>query len=178
LTSNVDELILNLAKSLLGEEYTELLEFLLNKKTEMTDDEIANELGIKVNEIRKKLYALADQGLVSYRKSRDKDTGWYIYYWKVNTEQINEILLNRKREILEKLKARLEYESNNEFYMCPEDKSKYTFDEAFENEFKCPKCGSQLIYYDSSKVRQVLEKKINELQEEIDKETTLGAKSS
>lgn len=174
----MEDLILNLARNLLGEEYINLLEFLLNKKVEMTDDEIANELGIKVNEVRKRLYALADQGLVSYRRTRDKDSGWYIYYWKVNVDQINEILLNRKREVLEKLKSRLEYESNNEFYICPEDKNKYPFEEAFENEFKCPRCGSQLIYYDSKKIREFLEKKINQLQAEIEEETKRGGKSS
>ncbi|ARM77113.1 transcription factor E [Acidianus manzaensis] len=170
--------MLNLAKDLLGEDISDLLQFLLSKKVEMTDDEIANELGIKVNEIRKKLYLLADQGLVSYRRSRDKDTGWYVYYWKVNVDQINEVLINRKREILGKLKSRLEYESNNEFYICPEDKSKYPFEEAFENEFKCPKCGSQLTYYDSLKVRKILEEKINQLESEIEEETKRGAKSS
>jgi transcription initiation factor TFIIE subunit alpha len=173
--SNIDNLVTSLAKELLGEDVLDVLQFLLNKKIEITDDEIANELGVKVNEVRKKLYALADQGLVSYRRSRDKDTGWYVYYWKVNTDQINDILLNRKREILEKLKTRLEYEENNEFYICPEDKNKYTFEEAFENEFKCPRCGSQLEYYDSKKVREVLGKKIKDLQDEIDKETKLGS---
>ncbi|AWR98266.1 transcription factor E [Acidianus sulfidivorans JP7] len=170
--------MLNLAKDLLGDDVSDLLQFLLSKKIEMTDDEIANELGVKVNEIRKKLYLLADQGLVSYRRSRDKDSGWYIYYWKVNIDQINEVLINRKREILEKLKSRLEYESNNEFYICPEDKTKYPFEEAFENEFKCPKCGSQLTYYDSKAVRKILEEKINQLQAEIEEETKRGAKSS
>lgn len=176
--SNIDNLVTSLAKELLGEEVLDVLQFLLSKKIEITDDEIANELGVKVNEVRKKLYALADQGLVSYRRSRDKDTGWYVYYWKVNTDQINDILLNRKREILEKLKTRLEYEENNEFYICPEDKNKYTFEEAFENEFKCPRCGSQLEYYDSKKVREVLGKKIKDLQDEIDKETKLGPSNS
>jgi len=83
--SNIDNLVTSLAKELLGEEVLDVLQFLLNRKIEITDDEIANELGVKVNEVRKKLYALADQGLVSYRRSRDKDTGWYVYYWKVNT---------------------------------------------------------------------------------------------
>ncbi|MCI2415596.1 MAG: transcription factor E [Candidatus Aramenus sp.] len=176
--TDVDGLIVNLAKELLGEEVLDVLQFLLNKKIEITDDEIANELGVKVNEVRKKLYALADQGLVSYRRSRDKETGWYVYYWKVNRDQINDILLSRKREILTKLKTRLEYEQNNDFYICPEDKTKYTFEEAFENEFRCPRCGSQLEYYDSKKVREVLERKIKELEEQINKETKLGANKS
>ncbi|NON62133.1 transcription factor [Acidianus sp. RZ1] len=176
--SDPDKIVLDLAKNLLGDEVVEVLQFLLDKGTEMTDDEMANEMGVKVNEVRKKLYLLADQGLVSYRRTRDKDTGWYVYYWKVNTDQINEVLLTRKREVLGKLKLRLEYEENNEFYICPKDKSKYTFEESFENEFKCTKCGSSLVYYDSKKIREVLEKKINEMQQEIKEETKNGVKSS
>jgi Transcription factor IIE (TFIIE), alpha subunit len=160
MNNDVDGLLKEIARELLGEDVIEVLSFLLESKTEMTDESMASKLNIKVNEVRKKLYALAEHGLVSYRRTRDKDTGWYVYYWKANSDQINDILLARKREILNKLKSRLEYESNNEFYICPEDKNKYTFEEAFENEFKCPKCGVQLTYYDSGKIKELLEKKL------------------
>ncbi|AWS00610.1 transcription factor E [Metallosphaera hakonensis] len=165
----------DMARDLLGEDVIDVLSFLLDNKAELTDEEMANKLNVKVNEVRKKLYALADHGLVSYRRTRDKESGWYVYFWKANVDQINELLLARKREILNKLKARLEYESNNEFYICPEDKTKYTFEEAFENEFKCPKCGVQLTYYDSARVRELLEQKIKEIEEEIARETKVGS---
>nr|1Q1H_A Chain A, Transcription Factor E [Saccharolobus solfataricus] len=107
---NAEDLFINLAKSLLGDDVIDVLRILLDKGTEMTDEEIANQLNIKVNDVRKKLNLLEEQGFVSYRKTRDKDSGWFIYYWKPNIDQINEILLNRKRLILDKLKTRLEYE--------------------------------------------------------------------
>ncbi|AOL16142.1 transcription factor [Sulfolobus sp. A20] len=175
---NVEELFTNLAKSLLGDDIVDVLEVLLRKGTEMTDEEIANTLNIKVNDVRKKLNLLEEQGFVSYRKTRDKDSGWYIYYWKPNIEQINEILLSRKRLILDKLRIRLEYERNNTFFICPQDNARYSFEEAFENEFKCPKCGSQLSYYDSDKIKTFLEQKIRQIEEEIEKETKLGANKS
>ena len=175
MTGNIDQLMKDMARDLLGEDVIDVLSFLLDNKTELTDEEMANKLNVKVNEVRKKLYALAEHGLVSYRRTRDKETGWYVYYWKANVDQINELLLSRKREILNKLKARLEYETNNEFYICPEDKTKYTFEEAFENEFKCPKCGVQLVYYDSAKMREFLERKIKEIEEEIAREKKVGS---
>ncbi|QKR01019.1 transcription factor [Metallosphaera tengchongensis] len=164
----------SIAKDLLGDDVLDVFSFLLDNRSELTDEDMANKLNIKVNEVRKKLYLLAEHGLVSYRRTRDKETGWYVYYWKANVDQINELLLSRKREILNKLRARLEYESTNEFYICPEDKSKYTFEEAFENEFKCPKCGVQLTYYDSAKMKEFLESKIREIEEEIERETKIG----
>ncbi|BFH73370.1 transcription factor [Sulfurisphaera javensis] len=175
MSSRAEELILSLAKDLVGEDATELLRFLLKKRTEMTDEDIAKELNIKVNEIRKKLYLLSDQGFITYRKTRDKDTGLFIYYWKVNLDQINELLLNRKRLVLEKLKTRYEQEKDSLYYYCPQDNIQFNFDEALENEFKCPKCGSPLEYYDSEKTKKFLEYKIKQLESEIERETKHGS---
>ncbi|MEM3801690.1 MAG: transcription factor, partial [Saccharolobus sp.] len=52
---NAEDLFINLAKSLLGDEVVDVLKVLLEKGTEMTDDEIANKLNEKVNDVRKKL---------------------------------------------------------------------------------------------------------------------------
>ncbi|MEM3863755.1 MAG: transcription factor, partial [Metallosphaera sp.] len=112
-SDNVDQLMKDIARELLGDEVIDVLSFLLENRAELTDEDMANKLNVKVNEIRKKLYALSEHGLVSYRRTRDKETGWYVYYWKANIDQINELLLSRKREILNKLRARLEYETNN-----------------------------------------------------------------
>ncbi|BAB65311.1 transcription factor [Sulfurisphaera tokodaii] len=177
MSSRAEELILSLAKDLVGEDATELLKFLLRKRIEMTDDDIAKELNVKVNEIRKKLYLLSEQGFITYRKTRDKETGLFIYYWKVNIDQINELLLNRKRLVLEKLKARYEQEKDSLYYYCPQDNIQYNFDEALENEFKCPKCGSPLEYYDSEKTKKFLEYKIKQIENEIERETRHGSNS-
>lgn len=175
---NVQDFILNLAKELAGEDASNLLKYLMQKKVEITDEDLAKELDEKPNDIRKKLYALSEHGFVTYRRTKDKDSPRYIYYWKVNIDQINDILLNKKRLILEKLRLKYEQEKDNLFYFCPQDNIKYNMDEAFENEFKCPKCGSALQYYDSEKAREFLEEKIKQLEEEIERETKRGANSS
>lgn len=174
--TQANELILKMAQEMLGEDVVEVLDLLLKKKVEMLDEDIANAMGVKVNNVRKVLYVLADHGFVTSRKTRDKETGWYIYYWKANVEQINNILLNRKREILEKLRSRLDFESSTTFYLCPEDFTRFTFDEAFEEQFKCPKCGIPLVFYDSEKIKTILMQKIRELEEEIDRETKASSR--
>lgn len=174
MSSNVESLILDLARELVGDDAAELLKYLLKKRTEITDEELAKELNVKPNEVRKKLYLLSEQGFVTSRKTKDKDSSLYIYYWKVNLDQINDVLLNRKRLILEKLRMRYEQEKDSLFYFCPQDNIKYNMDEALENEFRCPKCGSPLEYYESEKARQFLEQKIKQLEEEIERETKRG----
>ncbi|BCU67377.1 transcription factor [Sulfolobales archaeon HS-7] len=169
--SSVEELLIKMAKEILGDDVIDVLSLLIKRREEMKDEDIANELNLKINDVRKVLYMLAEQGFVISRRTRDKDTGWYIYFWRANLEQINNIILNRKRAILEKLKLRLEFESSNTFYVCNNDYARYTFDEAFENQFKCPRCGSPLSYYDSEKVKERLRERIEKLEEEIANET-------
>lgn len=172
-----EKTFLKLARELVGEENVDVLEFLLKKKTEMTDKDIANELGVKDNDVRKKLYILYDNGFVTYRKTRDKENGWYIYYWRPNLDAINEILIQRKRDVLNKLKARLASELNGTFYYCPNDGFRADFETAMENDFKCIRCGTPLEAYDAERAKTVLTALIKRLEEEIDRETKLVGSS-
>ncbi|BBG24443.1 transcription factor [Sulfuracidifex tepidarius] len=173
-----EDLFIDLAESLLGDDVVSVLRLLLEEGVEMTDDEIASKLNMKVNDVRKRLYSLSEQGFVVSRRTREKEKGWYIYFWKPNLDHINEILMERKRQILNKLQSRLEYESSNTFYICSRDMNRYSFEEAFENEFKCPRCGTPLEYYDSDKVKQFLSEKIKAIEKEINEETKNGTQDS
>ncbi len=62
---------------------------------------------------------------------------------------------------------RLEYEKSNTFYRCPNDGTRYTLEEAFENEFQCPKCNALLEEEDNSEIIRLLEEEIARLEEEI-----------
>ena len=53
-----------------------------------TDEEIANETGIKLNIVRKILYKLYDMGLASYKRSKDPETQWFTYSWKFETDEV------------------------------------------------------------------------------------------
>jgi transcription initiation factor TFIIE subunit alpha len=156
-----------------GSEARTVLEYLLGKNKEVTDEEIAEETGLKINSVRRALYLLLEHNLVGYRRVRDRNSGWYIYYWQVNVDQINAILYARKKMVLEKLKARLRYEESNEFYVCPNDGSRYTFDEAMDNDFRCPRCGEMLEYEDNTRYKEVLRKRIARIEEELRREAKL-----
>jgi transcription initiation factor TFIIE subunit alpha len=176
---NEHDIFIEIAKKTVGEEYVDVLEYLLKKGSEMTDKDLATEMNVKDNEVRKKLYVLQEHGFITYRKVRDKETGWYIYYWKANVESLNEILLQRKREVLNKLKARLESDSSQVYYVCTSDGYKADFDMAMETDFKCPKCGLPLEVYDSERLTSTLKVLVEKLSKEIENETKLiGNKSS
>ena len=166
--SYIDEQVLvKIAEALGDEEAVKVIDILKNSG-EVTDDEIANKTGIRLNSVRKILYKLYDHSLVAMRQTRDQNTGWFIFHWRLQPDQLEGFIINQKKRVLEKLKIRLEYEKSHDFYYCftPGCK-KVPFETAMELVFKCPKCGKPLMHYDNSKLIKVLEKKIEELSKEL-----------
>ncbi|MEM2742610.1 MAG: transcription factor, partial [Candidatus Methanomethylicaceae archaeon] len=82
-----DETLVNIVKSLLGEDAAKVIKVLM-EKNELADDELIQKTGMKLNNLRKVLYQLFDNNFISYRRVRDKEIGWYKYYWRINPTAI------------------------------------------------------------------------------------------
>ncbi len=162
--------VVELVRIMFGEDAAKAFEALIRLGGEAGDDEIAREAGLKINTVRRLLYALSGQGFVSYRRVRERGGGWYVYKWHVDRTMLESTLLLRKKATLEKLKQRLEYEENNTFFVCPSDGSRYTFDEALENEFRCPRCGESLEDLDNTLICEILKHRISIIEEELRRE--------
>lgn len=162
-----DATLMKVAEALGEEEAIKLIEILKNSN-EITDDEIANKTGIRLNSVRKILYKLYDHSLVSLRRTRDSKTGWFIFHWRLQPDQLEGFILSQKRRVLEKLNIRLEYEKKHDFYYCyTPGCRRIPFEEAVELVFKCPICGKPLMHYDNGKIVQTLAKKIEQLRKEL-----------
>jgi transcription initiation factor TFIIE subunit alpha len=145
---------------------------LKKKRGNVTEEEIAGEIGISKNMTRKLLYKLHDLNIVAYRRIRDRETGWYHYYWRINWENLPLTLINRKREVIKKLREKLRQEEESQgVYKCPKCGAEYSFDKAFENEFRCSKCGEELVYIERGKYREILREYIRKLEEELEIES-------
>lgn len=141
----------------------------LKEDEETTDEQIATDTGMRLNAVRKILYKLYELHLASYRRTRDKQTGWFVYYWILEPERIHDLLREKKRKVLERLEERLSYERDNMFYHCKHNGCpRHTFDEAMANAFKCPICNNQLVHVDNSEIIQLLNKQIEILRKEIE----------
>ncbi len=141
----------------------------LKEDEETTDEEIANDTGMRLNTVRKILYKLYDLHLASYRRTRDKQTGWFVYYWILEPERIHGLLHAKKTRVLEKLKQRLQFETENTFYHCHKNGCpRHTFEEAMTNAFKCPICNGQLVHVENIQTIDLLRKQIQVLEQEID----------
>jgi transcription initiation factor TFIIE subunit alpha len=162
-----DTALMKIAEALGEEEAIKLIE-ILKDSGETTDDEIANKTGIRLNSVRKILYKLYDHSLVSLRRTRDPKTGWFIFHWRLQPEQLEGFILSQKRRVLEKLDIRLGYEKNHDFYYCyTPGCRRIPFEEAVEIVFQCPTCGKPLMHYDNDKIIEVLTKKVEILRKEL-----------
>lgn len=168
LAGNSVEVLERFIERLLGEEALKIFRTLANERRDMTEDEISEKVGFGKNITRKTLYSLSEYRLVLYKRVKDRDTGWYYYYWRLNYEELPFVLLELKKDIVSKLRekaARLREESS--VYVCPACNRKYSFNQAFEREFRCEYCNVELVYVDASSLVKKLDEIIHKLEEEL-----------
>jgi transcription initiation factor TFIIE subunit alpha len=162
-----DATLMKVATSLGEEEAVKLIEY-LKSQDEITDDEIANNTGIRLNSVRKILYKLYDHSLVSLRRTRDPKTGWFIFHWRLQPDQLEGFILSQKRRVLEKLNVRLDYEKTHDFYYCDTPGCRrVTFEEAVELVFHCSACGKSLAHFENRGMTQKLTLKVEQLRKEL-----------
>ena len=168
MVSFVDDDTITKVAEVLGEEEAVQIIDILRKASETTDDEIANKTEIRLNIVRKILYKLYDHSLVGLRRSRDQDTGWFIFHWRIQPDQFEGFITNQKRHVLEKLQARLAYEKDHDFYYCNTPGCRRVpFEDAMELVFRCPTCNKPLDHYENGKIIHVLAEKVEQLREEL-----------
>jgi len=163
----VDEETLKKVAALFGEDGVRVVE-VLKGVHEIIDIDIVDQTEIRLNTVRKTLYRLYDHSLVALRRSRDKETGWFIFHWRLQPDQLEGFIFNQKRRVLEKLETRLRYEKNHEFYSCKTPGCKrFPFEEAFEVLFRCPTCNKPMSYVINNKIIETITRKINQIKKEL-----------
>jgi len=162
-----DNTLVKVAEAFGSEEAVQIIDT-LKETGETTDDQIANQTGIRLNTVRRILYKLYDHSLVALRRSRDQNTGWFIFHWRLQPDQFEGFIINQKRRVLEKLEARLEYEKNHDFYYCDTlGCRRVPFEEAVELVFQCPTCNKSLMHFDNGTIIEDLAKKVEKLRKEL-----------
>ena len=150
-----------------GKEAVKIIE-VLSKVDETTDEEIVAKTELNLNEVRKILYKLYGHSIVALRRTRDKETGWFIFHWRLQPDQLEGFVINQKKRILDKLEARLEYENSHDFYYCYTPGCKrIPFEDAIELIFQCPICNKPLTHFENRDIVNFLTKKIEKIRKEL-----------
>ncbi|HLD80110.1 MAG TPA: transcription factor [Candidatus Nanoarchaeia archaeon] len=153
--------------SILGEEGLSLVKELSGKQ-HVSEFELADKLKKDIKIVRKMLYLLYNHNLVSFIRKKDKIKGWYIYYWTLQPESIKFSYIKRKKELLAKLQQRLEEESRELYFTCPNKCVRLNFDQAMDFEFHCPECGELASQDNNAERIETLRKKVSEIEAELE----------
>ncbi|WEL17469.1 MULTISPECIES: transcription factor E [unclassified Halorhabdus] len=134
---------------------------------EVTDEELAEELGLELNDVRRALFILYENDLASYRRLRDEDSGWLTYLWTFEYDNIPEQLESEMHDLFEGLEERREYELDHEFYLCENCGIRFEFADAMDYSFECPDCGSSLEAMENTALIDAMNERIDELESEL-----------
>ncbi|WP_135662401.1 transcription factor [Halorhabdus rudnickae] len=134
---------------------------------EVTDEELAEELGLELNDVRRALFILYENDLASYRRLRDEDSGWLTYLWTFEYDNIPEQLESEMYELHEGLIERREYELQHQFYLCETCGIRFEFEEAMDFGFECPDCGSALESMENTALVDAMDERIDTLADEL-----------
>lgn len=141
---------------------------LLEGKENVSEFKISEDLDMNINELRILLYKLTEDNLITSIRKKDKQKGWYVYYWTFNFRHARDLLLKHKEQQLQELKVKL---TNTEIpkYVCPNGCSSMYLEDAMEIEFKCPECNTLLKLKEIKYNEEVIKKKIKEVEDDIEK---------
>lgn len=169
LYSSVSDETLDKIAFILGGEEGVVIINVIKAVDEITVEEIAEKTEIQINEVRKILYRFYNHSLVTSRRFRDKETGWFIFQWSLQPELIEAFVTGMKQKILRKLESRLEYELSHEFYHCGNPScARITFEEAMDTVFNCPFCQETVEPKGNDGYVEFLERKIEEIEGELE----------
>jgi len=158
-----DEAVRSYLHRLIGDEGLDLLER-FPEEGEYSDEDLAGRTGINLNTVRHTLYTLYEKRLAEYRRLKNTETGWLTYLWTLRLDRTEAAILEDMKLILEKLEARENYESENDFYLC-ETCGTFTFNEVMELDFACPRCSQPVEHFDNEALLSALKRRITDIRE-------------
>ena len=118
-------------------------------KVATEDEEIADMLGLRVSDVRAVLNKLNEAGFAYYERTKDEESGWYYYHWKIDKDKL-------KTWVEEKLFHEAQKYRNlimeGEYYFCPKCglETVVKFEDAMDMNFKCPRCETPLELLDET----------------------------
>lgn len=151
---------------IVGDDIIPVVEILKNKQN-VSEFKLAEKLKLTINEVRNKIYRLQEHNLIVSTRKKDKEKGWYIYYWTLNTKEIKRLIVSLANKKLSDLKKQLEREQETNFLECSNKCMRLKFEDALDYEFRCPECGGLMIEEKKNIRLENIKKQIKLLEEQI-----------
>lgn len=157
------KLLKDIVSNLVGPSSAKIVDLLYGKKN-VNEFLIAKNLKLTINQTRNVLYKLADEGLVSFMRKKDrKKGGWYTYFWTLNSGKSLIKFREKLQKEFEGLQQQLGIKKSQQFFGCKNCHIEYNSESALLNDYTCPECGEVLELKDSSDEILGIEKQMTKL---------------
>lgn len=135
---------------------------ILRNRDEVNEYKIADKLKITVNQVRNILYKLFDKGIVTFRRKKDNQKGWYIYFWSLNVQKALTKFIELKQKEIEDLRKQIDSLETKHYYSCPYGCVEVNEENALHYNFICQECGQLLVLSEKAdkikELRNLIEK--------------------
>ena len=168
-----DPVVVSFLKRVGGDKAPTVVRLTMKAGNAVTDEQIANKMGVKVTVVRAVFNRLHYWGLADYDKTRDENTGWYTYTWHILPEKILVAVENEIRDEMKQIEEKMEELTRFMLFECPQGHVRIPFEVAAEYEFRCPECGKDLSPVDTEAEKKKLAKRLEELKGLLKKVTVI-----
>jgi|APSaa5957512535_1039671.scaffolds.fasta_scaffold33235_3 transcription initiation factor TFIIE subunit alpha len=139
----------------------------LKGKENVSEFDIAKKMKRDIKVVRRMLYLLYNNNLVTFTRKKDKQKGWYVYYWTIDVAQVKFNYIKDKKELLLRMQGILEKEQKELFFVSPDGGVRLNFDDAMEYDFHCPETGELMQQDDNTQRIISLQARIKNTSKEI-----------
>lgn len=165
--TQADTKILQELVSAIAGKNTEAVVDVLKDKKDINEFKIAEKLGMTINQARNILYKLYNEGIASFTRRKDKQKGWYICYWTLNTTKALGRYLDIKKKEIENLRYQIASRETKRFYSCQTCHIEFNEETALHHDFMCPECGQLLSITLKEKKIEEIKKAVDEAKEQL-----------
>jgi len=158
----VNEFVQEVVVLVLGKQYENIGE-LLDSKNHVNEFILSKKMDLTINQTRNLLYRLADHGLVSSIRKKDKKKGWYTYFWRIENLRVLEFLKDILEKRIEQFKKHIQNREANQFYVCNTCNVEFSEENALLCDFTCNECGAVFEVKDNAKLVREMSKNLDKL---------------
>jgi len=153
--------------SIIVGKHAEEIADLLDKEKHTNEFLIAKKLGITINQTRNILYKIADYGLVSSIRKKDKRKGWYTYFWKIEILKALEFLRAEILKKMDQINNQVKSRETKQFYVCELCNVEFNEENALLRDFTCTECGNVFVIKDNIGLIKELKKQMQKLESDL-----------
>jgi len=150
-----------------GKPSEEIVDLLYSKKY-INEFLIAKKLDITINQTRNILYKIADHGLVSNMRKKDKKKGWYTYFWRIESLKALLFLKNHLLKKIDHTRSHFKSRETKIFYICERCGIEMSEENALLNNFTCLECGAIFTLKDNTKLLKELERNLAKFEKDLE----------